>query len=347
VPERRQLRWRWPLGLLAAVACSGEGGPTTISGSGEVQPPPGGVAVFSVLPVNTPGTLTPLGNLAPVGHVLPTDHVYFYAVDFDHPPAVPDSTIRPIYAPTTGTVSFMLHQASDDWKVEFRVTPTFTYYLDHVVLDSGVVHVGGVVHAGDQVGVTSPGGSVDLGAFDESVTLGGFANPARYAGETLHCVSPWKYFNDSLRAIIYPRLRRAPSAADKDGRIDFDVAGHLVGNWFDQSLPLDSTEGPNGWPRSVAFVYDYYDPSLVRISIGGTVASPGVWTIPADAPRPADVTPASGLVAYRLMYTGSTWLQSGLMLVQLLDDSHLRIEVFEGSQASAGAFDGNARIYVR
>ena len=329
------------------LACSGQSGLTSSPGPGEVQPPPGGVAQFTVLPVNTSGTLTPLGNLAPAGHVLPTDHVYLYAVDFDHPPAVPDSSVRPVYAPATGALSFMLHQPGGDWKLEFRVTATFTYYLDHVVLESGTLKLGDIVHAGDQVGVTGPGATVDLGAFDTGVTLAGFANPARFSDETLHCVSPWKYFSDSLKAIIYPRLRRSATTADRDGRIDFDIPGHLVGDWFDASLPPAQTEGPTGWPMSVAFVYDYFDPGLVRISIGGTIAGPGVWTIPPDAPRPADVTPASGLVAYRLMYTGSTWQQSALMLVQLLDPAHLRIEVFAGDTAGTAAFDANARTYVR
>jgi hypothetical protein len=203
-------------------------GNTTGPDNDPTPPPPDGVAAFSVEPMTTSGTLTPLGALNPPGHVLPTNHVYFYAIDFDH-----------------------------------------------------------------------------------------------------------------------ARMRRIASAPDNDGHIDLDVPGRLAGSWYEQSLPLDSTEGPSGWPRTVAFATDYYDPSLVRVSIGGTIAASGLWTIPATAPRPGDVSMTSGLVAYPLMYTGSTNIQAGLMLVQMIDATHLKIEVFPGSQATSGAFDGAAFTYVR
>jgi hypothetical protein len=122
-----------------------------------------------------------------------------------------------------------------------------------------------------------------------------------------------------------------------------------VGNWFHESLaenPPDS-EGPNGWPKSLSFAYDYYDPSKVRISIGGTVAPPGVWTLPPGIPRPADVTVASGKVAYPLRYLESTQVQIGLMVVQMLADDRLKVEVFQGSQADTGSFDDRAQIYKR
>jgi len=335
------------LALLIACSPSYTQMNTTGPDNDPTPPPPDGVATFSVEPMTTSGTLTPLGSLNPPGHVLPTNHVYFYAVDFDHPPAIPDSTVRPVYAPATGTVDYILPSGGNtDWKIAFRATTTFYYYLDHVVL-THPIKVGDIVHAGDQVGTSGPGATIDLGAYDMSLTLTGFANPARYGRETLHCVSPWSYFTEPLRSQHYDRMRRIASAPDKDGHIDLDVPGHLAGDWYDQSLPIDSTEGPGGWPRTVAFVTDYYDPSLIRISIGGTIAAPGLWTIPPNAPRPAEVTVASGLVAYPLMYTGSTTIQSGLMLLQMVDATHLKIEVFPGSQATSGAFDGAARNYVR
>lgn len=334
------------LAVLIACSSSDSGGPTG-SDHDPTPPPPGGVASFSVEPMTTSGTLTPLGSLNPPGHVLPTNHVYFYAVDFDHPPAIPDSTVRPVYAPATGAVDYILQSGGvSDWKIAFRATTNFYYYLDHVVL-THPIKVGDIVHAGDQVGTSGPGATIDLGAYDMSQTLTGFANPARYGRETLNCVSPWAYFTEPLRSEHYARMRRIATAPDKDGHIDLDVPGHLAGNWFEQSLPADSSEGPGGWPRTVAFVTDYYDPSLIRISIGGTIDGPGVWTIPPAAPRPADVSVVSGLVAYPLMYTGSTTIQYGLMLVQLIDATHLKIEVFPGSQATSGAFDAAAHSYIR
>ena len=336
----------------ALLGCGGDNGGNGATGPypyTNVPPPPGGVAAFSYAPVDlaTSGTITPLGNLAPPGHVLPTDHAYIYAVDFDHPPAMPNTAVRPIVAPALGAVTFILHQPSNDWKIEFRATENFYFYLDHVAQLDASLQVGSIVQAGQQVGVTNPGGSIDVGAWDASITLTGFVNPKRYGAGTLGCVTPWRYFVEPLRSQIYARVRRAPTATP-DARIDFDVAGTLAGNWFHESVPQTQQEssGPNGWPKSLSFAGDYYDPALLRVSIGGTIAPAGVWTIPDDAPRPAAVTPASGKVAYRLQYTGDR-SPYGLMLLQLMNDTTLKVEMFVGSTAATGEFDAGAMIYIR
>ncbi|MBK7594526.1 MAG: hypothetical protein IPJ11_04595 [Gemmatimonadetes bacterium] len=120
----------------------------------------------------------------------------------------------------------------------------------------------------------------------------------------------------------------------------------MVGNWFEESVPVDQTaSGPAGWPKSLAFVFDEVDPRVVRISIGGTVAPPGIWGIPADAPAPATVSVASGLVAYRLMYTESTTIQYGLMLVQLTATTGLGS--LRGESAGRWPFTSAARVYRR
>ena len=256
-----------------------------------------------------------------------------------------------MYAPGEGVVTWFLLQNKggviQDYKITFRMTETFYWYLDHVQLDTTKLKPGTRVHAGDSLGTTNPGGTLDLGAFDYAQTLPGFIVKERYPDQTLHCVSPWKYFTEPIRTDLYARIRRVPRAADKDGHIDYDVPGKLVGSWFHETVPKTTeTSGPNGWPKSLAFAYDYKDPSLVRVSIGGTIATPGVWTIPADAPRPETVSPASGIVTYRLLYTeGLT--QSGLMLVEMLDASRIRVQVFENTQATSAAFTSAAQIYVR
>lgn len=335
--------------LVLLAACGGGSNGTGPEFEGGVQPPPNGVAQFTVSPLDLDRIplLVPLGHLAPPGHVLPTDHVYFYQVNFDQRPIQPSTAVLPVYAPATGAVNFMLHQAGDDWKVQFIVTKDFSYYVDHLQ-PLPTLRVGTIVQAGEQIGTTNPGGSLDLGAYDLRTTRRGFLVPARYPDQSLHCVSPWAYFTEPLRSAMYAKMRRHPAVADKDGQIDFDVAGRLVGNWFEESVPMDQTaSGPAGWPKSLAFVFDEVDPRVVRISIGGTVAPPGIWGIPADAPPPSTVAVASGLVAYRSMYTESTTIQYGLMLVQMLADDRVRVEVFVGSQEGSGSFTNAARVYRR
>lgn len=348
--------WRWTtLALIATVAAGGCGGGSQqvtdpdddlING---IAPPAGGVAAFSVSPVDLDqiAILTPLGSLNPPGHVLPTDHVYFYQVDFDHRPAVPPTASLPVFAPTTGAVNFILSQGTSGSKIQFVVTREFSYYLDHVVLRPGLT-LGTVVQAGEQVGTTTPGGTLDLGAIDSRVTLPGLLVPERYPWPTRHAVSPWKYFTEPLRSTIYARLRRSPGAADKDGRIDFGISGRLAGDWFHESIAAgDEPGGPATWPKTIAFVADYYDPDQVRISIGGMIDNPGVWGIPPGAPRPEDVSVQSGRIVYRLMYLQSTNAQRGLMVVQMLSDTRIRVQIFPGADLQTADFDANARIYLR
>ena len=312
--------------------------------------PAGGVALFSVLPVApAPGlTLMALGNLNPPGHVLPTDHVYFYAWDLSGSlPNTAGTATRNVYMPATGALFLKLQSGGGtDWKLMFRATQNFYFYLDHV-LPTIALNVGDVLQAGALIGTTDPGGTLDLGAFDQSVTHDGFVTPARYGFQTQYYVSPWKYFAPALQPALYAQVYRAPSAADKDGKIDFGVAGKLVGDWFVEGMPADSSSGPYGWTRTVAFVYDYYDPSKVRISIGGTIGPPGVWAIDAASPRPEDVTSASGLVAYHLVNPFDGGPQNGLLLVQMVTDAQIRIELFAGSTAATGQFDANALTFVR
>jgi len=339
--------------LAIASACGGGSDATTPqrnTGPNDftnVPAPPNGVAQFSVLPVSIAAgaTLTALGNLSPPGHVLPTDHVYFY--DWDLASRRPSSMdVRDVYMPATGAAFLILPITPPESKVMFRATNNFYFYLDHIVLSSPIA-VGQVIQAGTRIAKTLPGQTVDLGAFDMSVQNAGFVNTARYGPQTLNCVSPWKYFTPELQTQIYSHVYRAPTAPDKDGKIDFGVAGRLVGDWFLQGMPADSSSGPYGWTRSVSFVYDYFDPTQVRISIGGTVAPAGVWGIDSTATPPANISVASGLVAYRLYGIFDFKPLYGLMLVQMVNDSTIKVQVFPGSQATTGQFDGQVATFVR
>src|SRR5262249_34971009 len=155
-----------------------------------VAPPPNGVAQFSVLPVAIAKgmTLTALGNLNPPGHVLPTDHVYFY--DWDLASRTPSGTAddRTVYMPATGAVIFVMKPSGTDTKVMFRVTENFYFYIDHL-LPSVPFTIGQVIPVGTPIGHTGPGVTLDLGAFDMSVTHSGFVNPSRYPEQTLRYVS--------------------------------------------------------------------------------------------------------------------------------------------------------------
>lgn len=337
--------------LVAAPACGGSMNEPGDHGPGpytNVPPPANGVAQFSVLPVAiAPGqSVTALGSLNPPGHVLPTDHAYFYDGDLStgHPFG---NDIRTVTMPTTGAVFFVLHQTGPEYKVMFRATNTFYFYFDHLIPTTPPT-VGQVIPVGTPIGTTTLEAALDFGAFDETAVHAGFLNAARYPQQTQWYVSPWKYFTPDLQAQIIPHLYRAPTADKLDAKIDFSVPGRLVGDWFLQGMPADSSAYPYGWTRTISFAYDYYDPMQVRISIGGTIGPAGVWAIDSTAPRPENVTTANGIVAYKLFSQFDRGFPpTGLVLVQLTNDSTIKVEYFAGSAASATQFDGHEFTFVR
>lgn len=326
--------------ILLAAACNKKD-----NMSGNVYTGPNEPSSFTYSPIEVAKIkfLLSLGWIQPVGHTIPTDHVYFWYNN-------PNNTVKlPVYALTTGKIQQILPvpvNGIKECKVWFRVNEKFMYYLDHIVLDPALAE-GSAITAGQVIGTTGYGNSIDLGAIDENITLTGFANPKRYNGQTLHCGKPFQYFTNALQAQLYPLVDR--EGADKDGKIDIDIPGKLVGNWF-----LDGTvqykDDRDGWDKELSFAFDIQKPSVVLVSIGGTIGMTGKWTIQQGALAPSQVTAANGKVAYQLYGAGginSDPVQRGLLIVQLLDDTHIKVQAFPDSKATDAAFDGSARTYAR
>lgn len=322
---------------LLLSACSGDDGgtPATAPEASNDGPP----LVFSVSPIAVEAIrwITPLGNLNPPAHAVPTDHIYFY---FANPDALETAEAKrtAFYAPAGGTVTTVIqHDVSKpDVKVFVRVNNQQTYYVDHLIPDAPLAR-GAVLSAGQRLGTTGSSYGIDLGVIDQRVTLS-FVNPARYnQSDTLHAAAPLGFYAEPLRTELYGLVQRL--GPEKDGRIDYDVAGRLAGNWFSEfgAIPL-------------AFVYDTYDPNQVRISIPGIVSLPGVHAIAATDPLPKDIGPASGKVRLTLTpaRTGlpMNYLPVGTLLVQMTGDNHLRIETFPLGDPAA-EFTGNSRSFIR
>lgn len=362
--RRRAPRRRAPLdsirrsaiGALAlTLACGGTDSTGVDDGNNPYGLTTSGPGVLSVTPLDTATIFaaTPLGYLAPPGHVLPTDHVYLHFVDaWGGNQQYADCRPRPVRAAGSGVVTFVLitEAGRTDTKVDIQMTKTFHYYYDHVVLMPGIAP-GTHVNAGDTIATTTgrcP--SMDLGVIDDDVNPTGFVNAARYGPSTGHAASPYKYFSEPLRSWLYARVRLLEGTpANKDGRTDWGVRGHLVGDWFHSSLAnaaASTTMGPDGWPKTLSFAYDWYDNTQPRISIGGTIADAGVVTVAAGSPDPASITVANGIVAYETTPTLGR-ITAGWMLVQMLADDRIRVEYFAGATARPPAFSAAAQEYVR
>jgi hypothetical protein len=85
----------------------------------------------------------------------------------------------------------------------------------------------------------------------------------------------------------------------------------------------------------------------VRISIGGTIGSAGVWAIDSTAPRPETVSTSSGMVTYPLINPFDGGPAAGVLLVQMTGDTQIRIELFMGGGVRTPQFDANAWTFVR
>ena len=328
--------------LLASLSCSKNNGGNS-SGNTYTGPNEASKFLYSPVDVSKIKFLLSLGWIQPVGHTIPTDHVYFWC---DIPSG---AAPLPVYALTSGKVEKILLVpvlGIQECKVWFRVNEKFVYYFDHIVPDASIKE-GSNITAGQKVGTTGLGSSIDLGVIDETLTLTGYANPKRYGWQETYCGKPFQYFTDALKAQLYPLVDR--EGTDKDGRIDIDIPGKLTGNWFLDG-PVFYTNNPDGWDKELSFAYDIQHPSVVLVSIGGTIGMVGKWTIGAGAPPPSQVGVSNGKVAYQLYSAGGMNQnpnQLGLMIVQMIDDTHIKIETFPDSKAADASFTANAKIYAR
>jgi len=311
---------------------SGPSGNTTTNNPGAGFP--AGTLSLTASPIDQSAIrwITPLGNLNPPSHTVPSDHIYFYFAD----PNAGESIVgrrTPFFAPGRGTVTFIIGGAGQESKVMFRQTSTFSYYVDHVILDAAMP-LGTVVTAGQRIGVTGEAYAVDLGVVNDSITVP-FLVPSRYNMESLNADAPLKYFSEPLKSQLYARVQRL--GPQLDGLINYDVAGRLSGNWFLQG----------NTSLAIAFVYDTYDPSRVLISSSGLPL--GVYELSPGDPAPRDVSVTSGKVLYALARTnnGPNPPHDSIpvyLLVQLTDDTHLLSESFS---ARPSDFPPAARHWTR
>ena len=306
-------------------------GPSNTPG-GDTLPPP---LVLSHSPLE-PSAITdivPLGNLNPPGHTLPTNHIYFF-----HTP-----TNVPVTAPADGTITEVRKETDDS--IFVRSTSRTSYYFFHLLLDPGFA-VGGTITAGQRLGVTvASSGAMDLGVTNDDVTLF-FARPERYIPMTLHADGPLKYFTDAVRTQLLPKVKR--NGSDKDGKINFDQAGRLAGNWFLEGLPVAETENVQNGPKHLSFARDVLEPDMTRISIGGTITTAGAFFVQDGAPDPASVSTATGRVAYVLYPSVQrNTSQNRVLVVQLVADDRIRIEVFPPGTSLSANFTAAAQIYTR
>ena len=371
--------------IFGPIRCEGSG-PVTLT---HAPLEPGAIAVVE-----------PMGRMA-AGHVTPTDHLYISNDDpwrTDNPfvVAMPAAgrVIEVARFPRDQVSPFDPSVTREDYRMVIEHTCTFfATYIHVATLALEIAAVTGPLSHGEswfaagegisleagQAVAAYPGSTVDFMVHDTEVILPGFVVPEHYEGEPwkVHTVDPFDYYEEPVRSQLLSRNPR--TVQPYGGKIDYDVDGRAVGNWF-----LDGTVDyggrgvaqPNYWSGHLSIVYDPVNTSELRISIGAATgiaeeacrACRNVFGVQGDTPDPADVDVATGLVVYELVgithrptfnaagerLASDVVLGSiagdvlGVVLVQMVDDRTLRFEVVPGVRASSvTGFSAGASLYRR
>lgn len=255
----------------------------------------GSVPIGPPMPLDQVGFILPYG-LVTGGHVTPVDHQYYNGL-------LANNSLRDTYdviAPADGTLISIEHRgsnvntpphtkdipSSDEYRLTIVHTCSFITTLDlQTSLSdelkaklpsnfdprkgwSGQINV----KKGELLGHIG-GQTLDFFVWDLSHKLTGFINPDQYTKAEawkLFTAPVSQYYDKSIRDQVIAKYIR--TVAPIDGKIDYDVDGKLIGNWFLQgSGGYPGSAGhptPNYFAGHLAFIPDYIDPSVFNISIG-------------------------------------------------------------------------------
>jgi len=332
--------------------------------------------------------ILPMGIMSSV-HITPTDHQYFHTAGFAGPGM--EDTENPyrfkIYAPADGEiVDIGTIYGREDYRLIIAHTCTFYTIFIHIdkLSDKIVAAISqnGIIpeHSWERIPVkegevigTIGTGKFDFSVIDESVTLSGFARRETYddkgKGEIwkTHTVDTFDYFKEPVRSqLLEKNLRKIPPFG---GKIDYDINGRLVGNWF-----LEGAGGYKGlgnwdyWVSHLSIVYDGLDPEQIVISIGEFEGRGQQFGVKGNAPDPKEVGASNGIVKYELApydyYSGNgkwdgidyaenikarnTNEVRGTALFEMIEARKLKAEFFVGKKTNEiSGFTGNAKVYER
>jgi hypothetical protein len=316
------------------------------------------------------------------GHVTPIDHQYYYPRG---------DKACDVFAPADGFVVMIGHRVQlggstekkreyDDFALHIEHTGTFyTFFdllteLDPTILKSlddetrkrfadkkqgPPVHARIPVKAGQVVGKVR-GRSLDFALIDAETRLKGLLTPNLYGHYAwrVHVVDPFDYFDEPLKGRLLKLNER--TAEPRGGKIDYDVDGRLVGNWFKEGTNgYAGTGDPKGyWVGHLAIVYHHLDTDKVIVSVGDFDGRPRQFGVKGNGPDPAKVGKENGAVKYELInpsrpssakpFEGADGTVQGVLLVQVQEGRKLQVEVFPGKAAGdVAGFTKSASVYER
>ena len=365
--------------VLLAAACGGSG--TTAPEESDDYPYPVGRIFLSNLPVDIDRVLKfhGIGNL----NVLPEDHGGFVTSQegWYQEPTIP------VYAPADGKIFHVSRRwypsfapYGDDFDLDMRVSTTITVAFAHMsALSDEILEAAGPaasgfegadvdieVQAGQILGYVGTQGALDWHLKDSAIQPS-LLRQDRYPDGWGHAACYHEYYNEPLRGQLLAITER--TVEPRCGKIDYDIAGRIVGNWFWEA-EVPTPQAFNDYSTHPAIVYGHIEGDRVAIVDGIAIrpASPHlgderwnagrIFWVKNNEPKPETIGVAEGLVKYEIMDAppGATIGErppldltiKGVFLVQLVEPSRLKVERMMGKTADEVAgFSSAARIYVR
>jgi hypothetical protein len=326
------------------------------------------------------------------GHVTPIDHGYFYIKGAFAQP----TRLAEVKSPLAGVVTSVTRTSRqgpngsyDDYQVTIEATCTFRVGFSNLVDFAGGLgaSIGQLppnqsampnhkVAEGELIGHTGlpTANGIDVWVEDYNSTLTGFINPGQYTQMEpwkTHVVDLFNYTKEPLKSQLLALDMR--EALPRWGKIDYDIDGKLIGNWFRQGSGGygGNQHGSEGyWDGHLSVVSDGNDPSQIVVSFGNYQGEAQQFAVIGNTPDPATVSQATGLVAYELgqlvTYSGDTGVPwdgksyipnievkastppLGTVLMQMVGDRQLKVEAFPGTAAAqVSGFDSGVLIYER
>lgn len=308
-------------------------------------------------------------------HVTPIDHQYFQPTDF-----FSSRDTYPVYAMADATIVDIQERVApegNEYRLVFSMSCKLFYYYDLVTslapeiraeMSSQKVNI--PIKAGQQIGWIG-GRTLDFAVWDMDVELSGFAVPEHYEAEIWksHTADPLDYYSPELKKKILEKYIR--TVEPLSGKIDHDIDGKLIGNWFQEGTGFYAGGGiaEDYWKTHFSIAPDYLDPTSIVVSVGDFNGEPKQFGVKGNIPDPASIGKDSSQVKYELVQQdwidadGNYWDRLnrtkgpkaknqqkvlGTVLVQLLEDKKLKLETFPGkNESQVSGFTENAKIYVR
>ena len=295
----------------------------------------------TILPLDQLTASIPYGMVVD-DHVTPIDHGYLGIKTLAATSPLSDADYLPITAPADGTIievaslgSLTSHRVViahgcglySVFMVVNKLSGVLAAQAD-VVQKQSYVSLDQPIKAGEEFG-RQRDNPLDYNVFAKEAWLTGFVNPLSYLyGEAwkLYTADPPPYFSAELQTPYTDIMQR--TVAPRWGKIDYDVAGSAVGNWFlagtigynGHSIDTykNSTQPVQGGMVAGKNFYSYGHLALVphHVQPDQWIASFGWWQDPNGDPTqlminlspnqktPDQMTNADGVVVYELATIG-------------------------------------------